>query len=266
MLTASIVTFHTSGQELRECLEALQNSCVDKITVIDNASEDRIRGIVVLFDKAEYIPSSNVGYGAAHNKGIKRGEELGAEYHLVLNTDTVFNSEDITELLRHIEAAEDIALVHPRIMDKNNNDLYTSRMLPTPFDLFIRRFLPRSFFKKRRDIYLLKHLDHDIPQNIPYHQGSFLMMRMSALKDCGGFDERFFMYPEDIDLCRRLHANYRTLYVPTPGIIHNHRASSYKSMYMLGVHITNIIRYFNKWGWWNDPGRKTANQRLLPNK
>ncbi|MDE7452060.1 MAG: glycosyltransferase family 2 protein [Paramuribaculum sp.] len=266
MLTASIVTFHTPDQELKECLEALQNSCVDKIIVIDNASEDRIRGIAAFFDTVEYLSSTNVGYGTSHNKGIKRGEELGAEYHLVLNTDTAFKSEDIAELLRHIEAADDIALIHPRVVDKNGDDLYTSRMLPSPFDLFIRRFLPRSFFKKRRARYLLKHLDHDMPHDLPYHQGSFLLMRISALKDSGTFDERFFMYPEDIDLCRRLHAKYRTLYVPTPRIIHNHRAESYKSLNMLAIHTINIVRYFNKWGWWNDPGRKAINQRLLPNK
>ncbi len=263
MLTASVVTFHTHDDELRACLHALQESCVSKIIVIDNASEDRIRCIVSDFSKAEYIPSRNTGYGAGHNKGLSAAEDAGADYHLVLNSDVAFSPEDISELASHMENDSEIGLVHPRLRDADGNDLFTSRLLPTPFDVFIRRFMPRSWFTDRRNRYLLKHLDHDKPHNIPYHQGSFLLLRMKAIAECGKFDERFFMYPEDIDLCRRIHRRYKTLYVPSPVAVHYHRAASYKSWRMLWIHITNMIRYFNKWGWWRDFERKQTNARLL---
>ena len=262
MLTASVVTYHTPDRELKDCLHALQQSCTDQIIIIDNASEERIRGIASLFSKVKYIPSGNIGYGSAHNKGIRHAIESGADFHLVLNTDTCFTPEDISELLDRIKEANDIGIVHPRITDCSGNDLFTSRMLPTPADLFIRRFLPKRMFRHRRDRYLLKNLDRNNSHNIPYHQGSFLLFRVSALKDCGLFDERFFMYPEDIDLCRRIHRKYRTLYVPAPTVVHHHRAASYKSLRMLIIHIANMIRYFNKWGWWNDSERKAMNAPL----
>lgn len=258
-LTASVVTYHTPEDELRACLRALQDSCAEKIIIIDNASEERIRGIVSDFNKAVYLPNRNTGYAAGHNKGLTVAENDRADYHLVLNSDVEFSPEDITELVAYMENDMTIGVAHPRIKDNAGNDLFTSRLLPTPFDVFIRRFVPNSWFTTLRNRYLLKHLDHEKTHNIPYHQGSFLLLRMGAIYECGKFDERFFMYPEDIDLCRRIHRKYKTLYVPSPIVVHHHRKASYKSTRMLWVHIINMIKYFNKWGWWIDRERKRIN-------
>jgi hypothetical protein len=103
----------------------------------------------------------------------------------------------------------------------------------------------------------------DIPLNIPYHQGSFMFFRVSALKEIGLFDERFFMYPEDIDISRRMHEKYRTMYWPKVTVTHAHRASSYHSIKMLRIHVINMIRYFNKWGWFHDPIRAQVNHQIL---
>ena len=79
-----------------------------------------------------------------------------------------------------------------------------------------------------------------------------MFIRSEALKAEGLFDERFFMYPEDIDLTRRIHRHWKTLYYPACEIVHDHRAESYKSLRMTKIHIINMMRYFNKWGWWVD--------------
>lgn len=89
-----------------------------------------------------------------------------------------------------------------------------------------------------------------------------MFIRMSALQEAGLFDERFFMYPEDIDLTRRIHRRYKTLYFPMCEIIHYHRAESYKNLRMTKIHIINMIRYFNKWGWWFDAERRKFNRRI----
>ena len=113
------------------------------------------------------------------------------------------------------------------------------------------------------DRYLLAAHDHDKELNCPYLLGSFLFFRNEALKDCGIFDERFFMYPEDIDITRRLHENWKTMYWPGVSIIHEHAAASRKSWKMLKIHFENMIRYFNKWGWIYDKKRRQFNRRLL---
>lgn len=111
--------------------------------------------------------------------------------------------------------------------------------------------------------YLLAGISHDEPFECSYLLGSFLFFRMSALAEAGGFDERFFMYPEDIDISRRIHARRGCLYFAGAEIIHDHAAASRKSTKMLRIHIVNMIRYFNKWGWIFDRQRRKMNARLL---
>lgn len=90
-----------------------------------------------------------------------------------------------------------------------------------------------------------------------------MFLRIEALKKVGVFDERFFMYPEDIDLTRRIHMINKTVVNPFFSVIHRHEKASYKSLKMKIIHITNIIRYFNKWGWFFDKLRTETNKRIL---
>ena len=90
-----------------------------------------------------------------------------------------------------------------------------------------------------------------------------MLLRTEALLKSGLFDERFFMYPEDIDLTRRIHRDFLTLYYPSETIVHAHRQASYHSLRMLWIHATNMIRYFNKWGWLFDSERRLFNNLLL---
>ena len=98
---------------------------------------------------------------------------------------------------------------------------------------------------------------------VPYLSGCFMFLRTASVKEVGFFDERFFMYPEDIDLTRRINEKYKTIYFPEVSIVHNHGKESYKRGDMLLVHTTNMIKYFNKWGWFYDLKRVKTNQNIL---
>ena len=117
--------------------------------------------------------------------------------------------------------------------------------------------------KKRMDRFQLKFTNYSIPINAPYLSGCFMFFRVDALRKVGLFDERFFMYPEDIDITRRIHREYKTMFYPEVTIIHDHAAASYQSLKMLKIHMINMIRYFNKWGWFWDRERKEMNRKLL---
>ena len=91
----------------------------------------------------------------------------------------------------------------------------------------------------------------------------FVNFRTSCFKKVGLFDERFFMYPEDIDITRRMHKYYRTMFWPDVTVVHAHRAASYKSKKMLKIHMWNMIKYFTKWGWIFDKERRDWNKQLL---
>lgn len=262
-LTVSIVTYHTPLCELEQCMLPLQADVVDTVYIIDNSHQSYIAQFCEQYSKVIYVGGENVGYGAGHNKAIREVLPKNVPYHLVMNSDICFTADVLDALVAYMDTHLDVAQVHPKVLNPDGSLQYTVRMLPTPVDLIFRRFLPNWVMRERNSRYLLQFANHDREMNIPYHQGSFLFFRTAALREVGLFDERFFMYPEDIDITRRMYRHYRTMYYPAVSIVHNHRAASYTSVRMLYIHIVNMIRYFNKWGWFFDSERKRINKQLL---
>lgn len=264
VIAASIVTYRTDSDELSRCLDSLDGGIFDQIYVIDNSQSEETRRLCENRGGIEYIPSENIGYGAAHNIALRKSLALRRDYHLVLNPDISFRPADIKILLDYMERNEDVGALQPLLLNPDGSIQYTARMVPAPFDLILRRFLPHWFFRRKRAEYELRHIDHTRPFNAPVHQGSFMLLRCAVLHRVGLFDERFFMYPEDIDLTRRIHAVSRTMFVPSVSVVHDHRAQSYRNLKMLRIHIVNMIRYFNKWGWLSDAQRRRFNRELQP--
>ena len=98
---------------------------------------------------------------------------------------------------------------------------------------------------------------------VPSLSGCFMFMRCSVLKQVGGFDERYFMYAEDLDLCRRIGEVSKTIFYPKVSIIHEYGKGSYKNKKLLKYHIISVIKYFNKWGWFWDSKRRYKNQECV---
>lgn len=264
MITVSIVTYKTDLGELEHCLASLNSSLVKRIYIVDNSSEKYIEEFFKSYPAVSYIPGANVGYGAGHNKALRlvmADEEVN--YHLVLNSDVYFEPSVLGRLKDYMESHADVAQLQPRVLYPNGELQYTCRLLPTPANLIFRRFLPKKLGESMDRRYTLKFWDHKSAANVAYHQGSFMFFRKEAFLTVGLFDERFFMYPEDIDITRRMHRHFRTIYLPEVSIVHAHRAASYKDKRMLRIHIVNMIRYFNKWGWIFDGERRRWNRALL---
>lgn len=253
MLAVSIVTYNVSDEELRKVLlTLLKCEEICRIDIIDNSRNQSTELIVDSFSnqKINYIPSDNIGYGAANNISIKKSLELGnVDFHLVMNSDIVFEPKVITELIKIMSSDPSIGLTIPMVTDINGREESSYHPLPSPMDLISRRFLPQKWVKKRLARFNILVEGKSAPIEAPYIYGCFMMLSCEALKNVGLFDERFFMYPEDIDLSRRINQKYKTLVIPTVSIVHYHRKESSKSLKMLWIHIYNIIKYFNKWGW-----------------
>lgn len=262
MVTASIVTYKTDAEELRSCLSCLSSNLISRIYVVDNSCSAYIEEICSGYDKVEYIPSRNIGYGAAHNIAICRALDWKAPYHLVLNSDTSFSSDIFSGIIEYMDRNVECGALQPRILNADGSDQFTVRLLPTPLDMASRLLLPYRLRRHRTDRYELRHINRNDVFNPPYHQGSFMFIRTDALRKVGLFDQRFFMYPEDIDLTRRIHALYTTVYYPGATVVHHHRAQSHSNIKICMIHIINMIRYFNKWGWFNDPQRKEFNKNF----
>ena len=120
-----------------------------------------------------------------------------------------------------------------------------------------------TFKTKLTNKYELKFFSYDKEVEIPVVSGCFMFIKTSILQKTNGFDERFFMYLEDIDLCRRVGELSKVLYFPKVSITHNYEKGSYKNTKLLKYHIKSAITYFNKWGWVFDSKRKVINDRTL---
>jgi len=263
IITVSIVTYKTETEELQKCLDSLQSELVSKIYVVDNSRQKYLEDFCKGKDKVEYIPDRNVGYGAAHNIAIRKAIAYGSQYHLVLNSDVYFEPSSLQKLVEYMNANEDVAMVQPNVVYPNGEMQYTCRLLPTPANLIFRRFLPKKMVEGMNYRYMLKMFDHKTELNVPYHQGSFMFFRVKCFEMVGLFDERYFMYPEDIDITRRMHRHFRTMFWPGVTVVHAHRAASYKSKKMLKIHMWNMCKYFTKWGWLFDSERSRWNKELL---
>ena len=262
-ITASIVIHNSPRLQVARALLCLLSSEVDTIWLIDNGSDTSLAFLSRYSDRIRYRHVENRGFGAGHNIAIRETLRSPGGYHLVMNADVTWDGEIISPLISYLDSNPDVGMVMPKTLYPDGDLQYTCRMLPTPLDLFAKRFLPASFTRRRMERYLLAAHDHDKPIDCPYLLGSFLLFRNDALRDCGLFDERFFMYPEDIDITRRIHERWKTMYLPTVTIVHEHAAASRHSGKMLRIHITNMIKYFNKWGWIFDRKRRHFNRRLL---
>lgn len=264
MVSASIVTYRTDCDELCHCIESLRKNGVSPIFVSDNSPDDSLRDFCSGFDEVEYIHNGrNIGYGAGHNVAIRKAIHLKSDYHLVINSDVYFGGGVIDRIVGYMDANADVAQLIPNVTYPDGKIQYVVRLLPTPADLIFRRFLPERWIQKRNTCYCLAFYDHSKPFDVAYHQGSFMFFRTKCFDTVGLFDERFFMYPEDIDITRRMHRLYRTMFFPAVTVVHAHKAASYKSVRMLAVHMVNMIKYFNKWGWFFDRERSVWNKNLL---
>lgn len=261
MLTASIVVYNSPVDQLLTAVECIRRSDVDKIWIVYNGPEQNIP-LYNNIPGTEFIRVDNRGYGAGHNVALRLALEAGSKYHLIMNSDIRWLGDVITPMLSKLDNEPDIAMIAPEVTYPDGQLQYTCRMLPTPLNLFARRFLPETICRKLDYKYLLKDIDHSNPINAPYLLGCFMLVRMDAITVEGGFDERYFMYPEDIDLTRRLHKRWKTLYWPEVSIVHDHNQESRRNLRMLKIHIVNMIRYFNKWGWFYDRERRGFNRQL----
>ena len=263
MITVSIVTYQTNLEELSQCLQSLTSPLISKIYIVDNSNQQYIADFCQQYANVEYIGSKNVGYGAGHNQALRQVIESREKYHLVLNSDVYFEAGVLEKICAYMDTNPDVAQLIPNTIYPNGELQYVCRLLPTPLDLIFRRFLPKKLAKKTDDKFLLKEYKRTAMMDVPFLLGSFMFFRLSCFKKVGLFDESIFMYMEDIDITRRMHKFYKTVFWPEVTIVHAHKAESYKNKKMLGIHIKSAIQYFNKWGWLWDSERKRWNRQVM---
>ncbi len=266
-VSGSIVLYKNNEDVLQAIHSFLNTPLTIKLFLVDNSPTNALQTIlrqILLDERVEYIfNNKNIGYGAAHNIAIKKSLLEQYSYHIVLNPDVKFAPDVIPEIYDFMKAHTDVGLVMPKILYENGDVQYVCKLLPTPTDFFVKRFLPKLYSHTQRDKFEMRKSEYNYIMDVPFLSGCFMALRKGAIEQCGMFDERYFMYAEDIDITRRIHQKFRTVLYPYVSVTHGYEAASYKSIKMFLILFTNISRYFFKWGWFWDKERKKINENVM---
>jgi GT2 family glycosyltransferase len=246
-LSISIVAYNDES-DVRKAVESIERCTplllCKKIYIVDNSDIDNdLKSLSESFDDVCYIKTgANLGFGKGHNQVLSM---LDSKYTAIVNPDVILINDAFTPLIKFMDETG-AGMCVPRITDHDGNLLKVYRRELTPFDMFIRMFF-KIGFKKRRAYHTMQEMDYDKPFRVPFAQGSFLLIKTDLYKKLGGFDERFFLYMEDADLCKRVNAESELLYCPYASVIHKWNMGSHKSLKLFDCHVRSCFKYFKKW-------------------
>jgi GT2 family glycosyltransferase len=226
-ISAVLVNFN-AGPELAKALQSISSELSGhpwEAVVVDNASSDDSRESVKAFPPHVRViaNATNIGFGRAVNQGVKAAS---GSLLLIMNPDCRLASGAFAYMKREIERAPTTAVVGPRILDPDGSVQGNARGDPDMFTgLFgrttlLRRILP-ALAVSRRNVITDAAIRNADAVTVDWVSGACLLVRRAAFEAVGGFDERYFLYWEDADLCRRLRARgYKVRYVPTATAVH----------------------------------------------
>ncbi len=230
-VTACIVTWNTRDQVMR-CVDALLHAGgadETEILVVDNASADGTAEAV----RERYGPrvtlvanDRNLYYAAANNQAFAMAR---GEYVLILNPDAYVAEDCVALLIAALSRAPEAAAAAPTLILPDGSVQRSCRRFPSPWrlvceGLFLRRLFPRT---RLFGGYFYGEWDYATPREVEQPMTSCLLIRAEDLRACGGFDESFPMFFNDVDLCFRLAQRGRkVLFVPEARCDHDHGAST----------------------------------------
>jgi len=264
--SASIVLYENSIDEVSGVVDDfLTHTPIQKIFLVDNSRKDRLRDLYPDNPRVEYIfNGENIGFGRGHNIALGLAGEAGFEYHFVSNPDISFDLDVVTPMVSHTSLDERVGMMMPEVLHPGRNIQHTPRLLPSPYRMLRRKLQwPTASYSRFVNIYELRDVPPDRIYRAPFLSGCFLVFRMKAIEEIGRFDERFFMYFEDVDISRRMHEKYLTLYFPGASVVHKYNSGANRSIKLFRMFVLSGIRYFNKWGWFIDRRRTRVNAETL---
>lgn len=260
-LSISIVVHRLNEPELRRNLitlrlaaDRLPKPCA-RLTLIDNSEQSELAdalsavAIATHWQDVNVISGhGNIGYGSGHNLAIRT---TNAAAHLVLNPDVELDLDALRHgLLTLSEHA--CVLVGAVGRDSDGTPGYLSKRMPSIGVFYLRGFAP-VWLKKRFEKRLARYEYRDLPTNrvsdVTLVSGAFMLCRTDALVAVGGFDERYFLHFEDLDLSLRMHAQGRVVSDPQVTLIHHGGNAAKKGAGHLKLFLRSASRFFDTHGW-----------------
>lgn len=250
VITCSIVLYDDSLTDLHTTIDCfLKIPCTKKLYLIDN-TPTKFYEFVYVNELVEYMPSNkNIGFGAGHNVIIDKIKD-SSDYHLILNPDVYFEKTVIPNLIQELKNDETLAMIAPKVLFPNGEHQYSCRRYPEFLELVARRFPVFKPFLKPK-VFKGQYKDRDLtnPFYADYLAGCFHLYKTDDFVKLKGFDERYFLYMEDVDICKKIDKiEKRKLYFPKEEIKHVLKQGSSKDIKLFFRHAISAVKYFYKWG------------------
>jgi len=253
-LTVAIINYNTHDA-LERCLESLPAQARGeplRALVVDNASPDGSATMVArrFGDRVKLLANrTNLGFSRAVNQAL---EETSTRYLLVLNADTEIPEGSIEALHDFMERTPKAGVAGGKLLDAQGNLQHSCRGFYTFSTILMRRTPLGKLMPNHRALreHLMLDWDHDSERTVDWMQGACLMLRREAVEQVGAMDERFFLYFEDVDLCRRMtEGGWGVHYVPTAPFVHHYQRGSHGGLLSREKlhHIASGLRYLAKW-------------------
>lgn len=259
MTLSIIIVNYNTGALTKACLESLLGQPLPKdseIIVVDNASNDEtVPFLRSDFPEIKIISNTqNLGLAAAVNQGIAAAT---GDFYLILNPDTIALPHSVMSLLDFMQKNPDVGIAGGKLISPNGSVQYSCYRYYRPMTVVYRRTLLGKTRAGQAEIdrFLMKDFDRGTTREVDWLMGACLMVRARAVKKIGGMDERFFLYFEDVDWCRRFkEAGYRVVYFPGAQFSHYHQRSSEQGTIVSVItnravrhHILSALKYFWKY-------------------
>ena len=247
--TTSIVLFKEDLSELSKTIDCfLKTPLTKKLFLIDNTPDKEFERVFNQLE-VEYIAvGENIGFGTGHNLIIKKIQNQ-SNYHLILNPDVSFNPSVIPNLIAKLDRHDIVSMIAPKVLFPNGEYQYSCRRYPKILELIARRvtFLaPLVANLIRNGIYNDMNLETSFFAD--YITGCFHLYKTDDFVALNGFDERYFLYMEDVDICREIEKlDKKKLYYPKEEITHVLKQGSSKQTNLFFIHTSSAIKYFMKW-------------------
>ncbi len=250
----AVVVDHDAGPQLQACVRSVLEDGAGPVVVVENGAPGSVEGALAEFltgtDSASVSvvrPGRNLGYGAGANRGLAAlSADPAPEWVLVANPDLVVHPGALTALRGALEANPAWAIVGPRIYTETGGVYPSVRTFPSFTDAaghaLLALFNPENPFTRR---YNPGTPEGDVVTRAGWVSGSCFLARRNALEELGGFDEAYFMYLEDTDLCWRAHqAGWGVGFAGTAAVTHVQGVSTARHPYkMMVAHHRSALRF-----------------------
>ncbi len=259
MKLSIVIVLFNSGKVIETTLDAVYASIVNfdyEVLIVDNASPDNSVEIVkqkylsqpaIAAKTKLFFHEKNMGFGIGNNTGIMNAQ---GEYTLLLNSDTKLSPENVQVMVDFMDSRKDVGGATCKLIKADGEiDPASRRSEPNFARSFFRLFGLQKLFPRWFGGYNMLHKNPDEETKLDSCSGAYLLMPSHVVKQVGGFDSRFFMYAEDLDLCRKIReAGYKIWWYPKTTCIHfRGQSTKHTPQKMIYAFYEAMWLYYKKW-------------------